>query len=269
MAIVTISRAVFSGGEKVAQCLAERLRYRCLGREELVAKAATLGVSEGKLKEALLTSPTVLDRLSRQRGLYLLALQAELAEEAAKDDLVYHGNAGHLLLKDLVPVLRVNIIAPLDFRLALLRERLHLGGAEGIAYLARQDEERRKWGRFLYGVDCGDPSLYDVVISLEHSELEEVCSLIADMAGLRRFELNSQRRLAIRDFALASHVRAALGLDPGTSNLDVQILSAAGRVRIQGFVGSGRGRREVERVVREVPGVLEMNLDGLTVYHDV
>lgn len=269
MAIITISRAVFCGGESVAQCLAERLGYRCLDREELLAKAAAIGVSESKLKQALMTSPTALERLSRQRRLYLLALQAALAEEAANDDLIYHGNAGHLLLKDVVPVLRASIIAPLEFRLARLNDQLHLNRAEGIAYLARQDEERRKWTRFLYGVEWGDPSLYDAMINLEHSGLEEACDVIAHMAGLRCFALTSQRRLAIRDFALASRVRAALGLDRGTARLEVQVLTQAGRVRLQGFVGSERGLHEVARVARQVPGVSEVNLEELNIYRDV
>jgi cytidylate kinase len=269
MAIITISRGIFSGGESVAQCLAERMGYCCLDREELLAKAAVIGVSEGKLREALMSSPSALGRLSRQRRLYLLALQAALAEEAAGDDLVYHGNAGHLLLKDVVPVLRVKIIAPLEFRLAALRDRLQLGPAEGEAYLARQDDERRKWTRFLYGVEWDDPTLYDVVINLDRTGLEEACELIADMAGLRGFALTLQRQLAIRDFALASRVRAALGLDTQTAHLDVQVLTKAGRVLIQGFVGSDRSLHEVARVVRQVPGALEVSLDELTVYHDV
>lgn len=269
MAIITISRGIFSGGEKVAQCLAERIGYRCLDREELLAKAAAIGVSEGKLREALMTSPNALGRLSRQLRLYLLALQAALAEEAADDDLVYHGNAGHLLLKDVGPVLRVKIVAPMEFRLKLLRDRLQLGPVEGEAYLARQDNERRKWTRFLYGVEWDDPTLYDAVINLDRTDPEQACALIAEMAGLKCFALTLHRQLAIRDFALASRVRAALGLDAQTARLDVQVLTKAGRVRIQGFVGSDGSLHEVARVVRQVPGALEVNLDELTVYHDV
>ena len=68
---------------------------------------------------------------------------------------------------------------------------------------------------------------------------------------------------------VASRVRAALGLDPGTARLDVQVLSQGGKVRVQGFVGSERGLSEVARVVRQVPGVREVNLDELTIYRDV
>lgn len=269
MAIITISRGVFSGGESVAQCLAERMGYRCLDREELLAKAAAIGVSESKLREALMISPNALGRLNRQRQLYLLALQAELAEEAAGDNLVHHGNAGHLLLKDVVPVLRVSIIAPPEFRLGMLQERLQLSRAEGISYLDRQDEERRRWTRLLYGVKWGDPVLFDVVINLEFIILEQACDVIAHMAGLERFVVTPEARLAVRDFALASRVRTALGLDPGTARLDVQVHSQGSRVRVQGFVGSERGLREVARVVGHVPGVWEVNLDELTIYRDV
>jgi cytidylate kinase len=31
------------------------------------------------------------------------------------------------------------------------------------------DRDRRKWTQFLYGLDWGQPSLYDLVINLERS----------------------------------------------------------------------------------------------------
>ncbi len=268
MAVITISRGTFSGGKSLAECLAARLGYRCIDREALVQRAAGGGVSETELKAALLTTPDFLDRLRRKRRLYLALLQAALAEEAAHGEVVYHGNAGHLLLKGVVPVLRVRIIAPLELRLAMVKDRLGLNREEGEAYIARMDEERRNWTRFLYAVEWEDPSLYDVVISLEQSSIAEACEVLTGMARLEGFAFTPERRAAIQDFALASRVWAALGLDRGTANLEVEVHARAGTAYIQGFVGSERAIREVERVAGQVPGVHRLNLAELTVYHD-
>jgi hypothetical protein len=269
MSVITISRGAFSGGEALAECVAARLGYRCIGREELVQRAAGAGVPESEMRDALLKSPGLLDRLRSRRRLYLTLIRAFLAEEVASGDAVYHGNAGHLLLADAVPVLRVRVIAGPEFRLAMVKERMGLGPAEAAAYLAQQDEERRKWTRFLYGVEWGDPSLYDVVLNLDRATMEEACGVVTDMARLECFVLTPERSTALRDFALASRVRAALGLDPGTAPLEVEVLCQSGAVRIQGFVGSRRGIREVERVARQVPGIRDLNLEDLVIYHDV
>jgi len=269
MSVVTISRGVFSGGEALAECVAARLGYRCIDRETLLQRTAAAGVPEGELREALLASPGLLDRLRPKRRLYLMLIRAFLAEEVAGGEAVYHGNAGHLLLMGAGPVLRVRVVAPLEFRLAMVKERMGLGPAEGAAYIARQDEERRKWTRFLHDVEWGDPSFYDVVLNLDHATIGEACNIVADMARLECFAFTPERRAAMKDFALASRVRAALGLDPGTAPLEVEVRSQSGGIRIQGFVGSRHGIREVERVVRQVPGVRELNLEDLTVYHDV
>ena len=54
MAIITISRGSMSGGEALAACLAQRLWYRTLGREVLVAAAAELGISEDTLAQKII-----------------------------------------------------------------------------------------------------------------------------------------------------------------------------------------------------------------------
>lgn len=269
MAIITISRVVFSGGEAVAECVAGRLGHRCLGREALVEAAAAGGVPESELHDALVKSPGLLERLGSRRRLYLALLQSALAEEAAGGELVYHGNAGHLLLPASAPVLRVRIVAPLDYRLALARERMGMGPEEGAAFIAHADEDRRHWTRFLYGVDWGDPSLYDLTLNLKRSGIEDACDVVAGMAGMECFVLTPERRAALKDFALASRVRAVLGLDPGTAQIEVEVSCRSGIVEVRGFVGSQRGIREVERVAGGVPGVRELELDDLVVYHDV
>ncbi len=81
---------------------------------------------------------------------------------------MYHGNAGHLLLKGGPHVLRVRIIAPMEFRLKMAQDRLKLSRAEALDYIARMDQDRRKWAQYLYGVDWGDPANYDIVLNLEH-----------------------------------------------------------------------------------------------------
>jgi len=266
MAVVTISRGAFSGGDAIAKSLAALLNYGCIDGDELVERAAASGAGEKDLKNALLKAPGLLDRLTHRRAMHLAALQAALAEAVAGDNVIYHGNAGHLLLRGVVPALRVLITAPLESRIAMAAERLGVSRAEAEIRIARMDEERRKWVQFLYGEQWSDPALFDLVVNLSHAGIDEASSLIADMARLDAFVFTPAQQAAVRNFALANRVRVALYLDPGTTHLEVEVWARGGTVHIRGYIGSRRGFRETERVARQVPGVRELNLDELTVY---
>jgi hypothetical protein len=84
------------------------------------------------------------------------------------------------------------------------------------------DHDRRKWTQFLYGVDWGDPALYDLLINLEHIGIERACGFVVSIIELGGFEFSPERQAAMNDLALASRVRAALAQDPYTLNLALE-----------------------------------------------
>ena len=117
MAIITISRGSKSGGVAFADCLAKSLGYPALAREVLVKAAEKLGVPEESLRGKIEQSAGFWERLTSDRRIYIVSLQSALADACVSGDLVYHGNAGHLLLKGLPSVLRVRLIAPMPMRI--------------------------------------------------------------------------------------------------------------------------------------------------------
>jgi cytidylate kinase len=265
MSVITISRGSFSGGKMLAESLASRLAFRCIDRDVIVERAAARGVSQDELLDALLKPPTFLERFKHKRYLYLALIQAALAEEVRTGKVVYHGNAGHLLLKGATPVLRVRIIAPLEFRLKMVGNRLKLSRQEGLAYIQKVDEGRRRWTHFLYGVDWEDPSLYDLVINLEHMNIDEACSVLEAVAKRQKcFQFTEECQTSLDDLALASRIRANLAIDPATSHLEVEVAASRGAVRIKGKLTTPEELGDVRRVALAVPGVASLNLDEVT-----
>jgi cytidylate kinase len=264
MSVVTISRGSFSGGKMLAECLASRLAYRCIDRDVIVERAASRGVSQDELLDALLKPPTFLERFRHTRYLYLALIQAALAQEVRTGKVVYHGNAGHLLLKGAAPVLRVRIIAPLQFRLSMVENRLKLSPQESLAYIQKVDEGRRKWTEFLYGVNWEDPALYDLVINLENMSIEEACNVLEAVVTTHKcFQFTDECQVAMDDLALASRTRADLAIDPSTSHLEVEVTASRGAVRIQGRIFRPDEVDDVRRVALAVPGLTDLNLDEL------
>ena len=264
MSVVTISRGSFSGGKTLAECLACDLGYRCVGREAIVERAAASGVSQEELLDALLKPPSFLERFKHKRYQYLTLFQAALAEEVKTGKVVYHGNAGHLLLRGASPVLRVRIIAPLEKRLAMLQERLKMGQSEALSYIHKVDQDRKNWTQFLYGVNWEDPALYDLVLNLEGYEIEEACSIVGTAARKQKcYAFTGECRSQMEDLALSSRVRANLAINPPTSHLEFEVKAHQGVVSIIGKVADPDEFAEVKRVALAAPGVMDLNLDGL------
>lgn len=263
MSVITISRGSFSGGKMLAECLAARLGYRCVDRDVIVERAAASGISQEELRDALQKPPTFLDRFKHNKYIYLALFQAALTEEVRTGKAIYHGNAGHLLLKGGNHILRTRIIAPLEFRIKMAQQRLKISRGEVIAYIQKMDHDRQKWTQYLYGVDWGDPALYDLVLNLEHISIDEACNVIANMARERCFQFSPACQAEMDNLALASRVRANLAINQPTSDLEVDVTAHNGHIAIRGKLSSMNQVDEVRRVAASTPGVGEINLDQL------
>jgi len=270
MPIITISRGSMSGGQALAECLSSTLGLPCANREEVVAEAAkTLGVSTELLAQKLDTAPGLWDRLTLERHRFVVATQAALAERCAAGALIYHGQAGHMLLRGVPGVLRVRLIAPLEMRIAALVERHGMGRRAAEAYIEQVDEERTRWARFIYDVDPGDPRLYDLVLSLERLTVEDACAVVSATARRPEFETTPRVLAALADFVVACRVRLALATAPATRALQLDARADRGVVTVSGRVPepamlthvSNRLGQEIESIAAGVAGVVGVRLD--------
>lgn len=261
MAVITISRGSFSGGKLLAECLSDALGYRCVDRDVIVEKAAAYGVPHVELQDALMKPPSFWDRFKHSKYVYLTVIQAALAEEVRQGRAVYHGNAGHLLLRGVSHVLRARIIATMPFRVRMVEERLKLNRTDAIAHIQKIDQDRKKWAHYLYGVEWGDPELYDIVLNLESFDIRAGCDIIAAAARQSCFEETPESQAAMENLVLASRVRATLAVSPETSTLEVEVHAHGGVVGIRGKLSSRAQLGAVEQIVRQVQGVDELQLD--------
>ncbi len=254
MSVITISRGSFSGGKLLAENVARRLNYRCIDRDVVVQRTSIRSVSPSEIFAALDTPPSSeLYTLNHRKYIYLALIQAAIVEEVSGGNAVYHGLAGHLLLQDIFSALRIRVIAPLEFRIRVAEERMHLSREQALAHIQKMDDQRSKWTRYLYGVDWEDPSLYDLVINLQNVTIEQASRLIAAMVKEGGFEFSTKRRAEMSDFIIATRIRAALAKNPLTSNLEVEVKSMGGQVMIKGDLCDEA--EDVQRIAAAVPEV--------------
>jgi len=268
MPIITISRGSMSGGRALASCVAAALGAPCVGRELLVEAAAKLGVTEEVLNQKLEKSPGLWERLTHERKIYVVALQAALAEHALGGKLVYHGLAGHLLFPGMPAVLRVRLIAPLEFRVRALMEQHRLARSAAERYILEVDEDRARWTRFMYGVDLADPSLYDITVNLDTMNVESACAVVVEAATRPEYTVTREVLERLADFGVACRVRVALATNLATRSLDLDVTVERGAVVVSGEIPeapmithvSTRWERELRSVVEGIEGVVSLDL---------
>ncbi len=272
MPIITVSRGSMSGGQALAECLAGALGSPCVGREIVVEAAAKLGVSEQVLAEKLEKSPGLWQRLTMERRLYVAAVQAALAEYAGRGDLVYHGFAGHLLLRGMPAVMRIRLIAPMAMRIRAVVEREGVPLQDAEQVITERDANRRRWTEAMYGVDLDDPRLYDLVVNLETMSIPSACAIVEAAARRPEYVVTDEVRAKLQDHLLACRVRVALATEPASRGLDLEVSARSGVVVITGQVPraemlthvSSRWEKEIIAIAEAVPGVTDVHLAART-----
>jgi len=254
VAIVTVSRGSYSRGKEVAEKVAARLDYTCVGREVILDASDRFNIPEVKLVRAIHDAPSILDRFSHGKQTYIAYMQCALARRARQDDMVYHGLAGHLLLKGVPHVLKVRIVRPLSERVADEMKRKGVGEREARSLILRDDEERRKWTQTLYGKDPWDASMYDLILRIHKLTVADAVDFICKAVGLEQFRATPEARRRIGDLSLACDVKAAL-VD---QYFDVSVTSEFGNVLVFTKAGDRMAHKLEEKVK-----VLASEMEGI------
>jgi cytidylate kinase len=263
MAIVTISRGTKSGGEALAKRVAEKLGVPAISREILQEAAAQFGVSEAIVSQQLEKTKGIIYGPSSERYLYLTVIQLTLAERASKGPFVYYGHAGHLLLKGIPQVLKVRVITPLIRRAQKMMETQKISLEEAKKAIEKMDESRIKWTRFLYNVDWQDPALYDLVFNLDYLGIETASEMIVCALDQPEFKESPDSQNILKDFFLASKVKAALATSEKTKGLVLEVtakecdVSIKGSFETTGIFHSGKQRikNDLIEIAQKQPNV--------------
>lgn len=252
MSIITISRGSYSKGKEVAEKVASKLGYNCLSREVILDASDHYHIPEIKLIKAIHDSPTILERIVGNKKSYIAYYQSALAAKVKEDNIVYHGLAGHILLKGIPHVLKVRIIADLKDRVTIEVKREKVSKQEALKIIKKDDEERSKWTQSLYGVDPWDSNLYDLVIHIHKFTIDDAVDFICNAIQLNQFKTTKESQEKMNDLALASRVKAFFIEE----HFDVSVLSEFGNVLIY-TKGDERLLRKIDVSIKKLKGKID------------
>ncbi|MFC1990148.1 cytidylate kinase family protein [Chloroflexota bacterium] len=259
MAIITISRGTFSGGQSLAECVAEGLGYRCLSREELLTDSASqFAVGAELLSAALDNKPGFLETVKLERLRYITYVRATLLRVVRDDNVVYHGQVGHLLLEGFPHVLRVKVIADMEFRIKAATERHGFSRAEAIKFIRKVSSDRATWVRHVYHVDWHDPLLYDVLFNVASIGIPAATEIVVDTVTKPQFQTPPSFKKVMDDLVLSADIQARIAEQRGLDYREIGVEADGGIVTILGTVDTLHEADIIRVVARNTQGVQEI-----------
>ncbi|MFH1130947.1 MAG: cytidylate kinase family protein [Pseudomonadota bacterium] len=253
MTSVIVSSDVQEIGQLVGEKTASALGYKFIGRSLLSEVAERYQVKEDKLLRALErgTAP----KLSNKADDYLLScIQTVTLEQLLRGSVVCTGLAAHLYVRDVSHVLMLRVLSNAEARINALAAQKKISTKKASKLLEKERVRCVQWSTAYFAIDESAPSTYDIVISLDHLEIDKVIDIVKDMTSYRKFKPMTYSRKRLKDLALASRVRTALLCQYS----DVKV-SADGDIAIVFVKCSQRKKQkiaeEMKKVVRQVPGV--------------
>ncbi len=264
MSIITISRGSYSKGKEVAEKVAQKLGYQCISRDVILEASEEFNVPEIKLVRAIHDAPSILNSFSYEKEKYIAYIQVALLRYFNKDNVVYHGLAGHFFVKEISHVLKARIIADIQDRVKLEMAKEGISREEAIEILKRDDEERRKWSQGLYGIDTHDSSLYDLVLHIHKITVDDAVDIICHTTGLKHFQTTPDSKRAMDDLLLAVEVKTALMEKKVGSEVSAQ--DGVVLVKTEAPVTKERSLiDDIEKTAKKIPGVKEVKTDVIHV----
>jgi len=261
MPIITISRGSYSKGKEIAEKLGQTMGYEVVSREIALNASEEFNVPEIQLVRAIHDAPSILDRLTHKKERYVAFIRAALLEHFCRDNVIYHGLAGHFFIRNIAHVLKVRIIADMGDRVQAEMEREGISEEEALRVLKEDDDERRKWSKYLYGIDTRDSNLYDLVIHVHKISVDDAVEVICRMAQLKQFQATPESTNALKDLALSAAVKAALPKTDYTAKVTVK----------DGFVNIKTGPiphhqlhrvDDIDRIIKNIPGIRDLRVDA-------
>jgi cytidylate kinase len=194
--LITVSREFGAGGSDLARVLGERLHWPVLDDEVACRCAKRLNIEQSAVERLREHSPTLLARISavllvtppeapwfdtsnlmRIDAIAEAALES-ITEAAQSLPLIVVGFGTQCMFANREDALHVRLVAPLDVRVARLRERFGWNAQTAAAKAREMDDVRRRYVQRYFHRDVLDPLLYDVQINTGKTSIEDAASMI-------------------------------------------------------------------------------------------
>ena len=258
MAVIAMTREMGTLGKDVVAGLAERLGLEVI-QHGLVERniAETSGLPENKVHRFLQGEASLLERLRMDRRRMRCCTEQEIFELAAKGNVLIRGWGSVYLLRSVPHAVSVRVCAPMEFREAVVMQRLDLKDRTAARReIERDDAAHNGAMQGMFGIDWTDPAHYTIVLNTARIPVSECVDCIVRLVQSPAFAETEDSKAELRNQLISARVRSTLerhfGGDAGSL---IKTEVKAGKVMLTGHMVDAHYIAEAVRLVRAVEGV--------------
>jgi cytidylate kinase len=181
----------------------------------------------------------------------------DVLERAVRGNVLIRGWGATMILREVPHVPCIRVCAPMELRVKRLMARLETDDEDLARHEIEIDDDARA-SRMSehFGVQWGDPTLYDLTLNTERVSIPTCVDLVVALTKCASFQETPESRRHLADLSLCAKARAALKANESTSGIDIAIEAAEGRLLLRGIVVDENEQRHCHEVVAALPGVV-------------
>ncbi len=212
MSVITLFSGTFCREQTVLDTLVSLTGYQLFSDEEVIGTATGLsGMPGKKIERAFSGKTSVFNKFTHERERATSCLKLAVAQELSRDNLIFSGFSSHLIPTSINHVLRVCLIADMEFRVSEAIRDAGISPKDARKLIHGQDEEKATWVHQLHNTrDPWDASLYDIIIPMDKTSVQDADTLIKENLAKEILQSTPASRQAVEDFLLAARIEAEL-----------------------------------------------------------
>lgn len=259
MPVIALTQGMGSLAQDVAEALAEDLGLATLQHEVAERVASRMHVSKSLINRLRSGKAGLLENLRTDKQAVAIYTAEEVLEAAASGNVVIRGWGATQLLRPVPHIPCIRIMRPFDQRVEWLMKQLDTDDRDmAEAEIRRSDNANASRMNDQFGVQWGDPVLFDMVLNVDRISVATCVQQIKELLKRPEFAETEASRAMLQGMALSARVRATLSSHSETNAVDVAIESQNGCVTLRGIVADDAEKAATLRVVSGVPGVNEV-----------
>ena len=167
MTVITISREFGSGGDLLAERVADKLGYHLVDKNFFSAVLCQYGLAEFDLeyeKQLGFWESFDTEKVKR-RELMVRMLNQVVRTVARHGNVVILGRSGYAILAGLADVIHIRVQAPLDNRIDMIKAERNIPREAAITLVQKNDAIRTAFIESFYRVSWESPRAFDISIN--------------------------------------------------------------------------------------------------------
>ena len=256
MPVIALTQGMGSLAQDIAEQLARELGLTTLQHEVAERVARKMNVPKSLISRLRAGKAGPIERFTADQDSMAVYTHEEVLKAAAAGNVVLRGWGATLLLRPVPHVPCIRIMRPFAKRVQWLMAELGTDDVElAESEIRRSDDSNTSRMHEQFGVNWGDPVLFDLVLNTDRLSVDTCVAQIRALLDRPEFAETDASRALLHGMALSARVRAALKANEETEEVDVTIDSVEGQVTLRGIVLKASERDATEAVAKATPGV--------------